>query len=53
MKGDEASCLACGMDGYISKPIRTAELMAILERLVPAKLHREPKHCLSADQVTL
>jgi signal transduction histidine kinase/CheY-like chemotaxis protein len=52
MKGDEASCLACGMDGYISKPIRTAELVAILERLVPVKLHPEPKHCLSADQVT-
>jgi two-component system sensor histidine kinase/response regulator len=34
MKGDEERCLAVGMDGYISKPIRTQELFAILERLV-------------------
>jgi CheY-like chemotaxis protein len=39
MKGDEERCLAAGMDGYISKPIRAAELFAVLERLVPSKLH--------------
>jgi signal transduction histidine kinase/DNA-binding response OmpR family regulator len=39
MKGDEERCLAAGMDGYISKPIRAAELLAVLERLVPSKLH--------------
>jgi CheY-like chemotaxis protein len=44
MKDDEERCLAVGMDGYISKPIRTADLFATLERLVPSKLNpdKEP-----------
>ena len=41
MKEDEERCAAAGMDGYVSKPIRPAELVAILERLVPSKLHPE------------
>jgi two-component system, sensor histidine kinase and response regulator len=36
MKGDEERCLAAGMDGYVSKPIRTAELFATIDKLVPA-----------------
>jgi two-component system sensor histidine kinase/response regulator len=32
MKGDEDRCLAAGMDGYISKPIRQEELDVILQR---------------------
>jgi signal transduction histidine kinase/DNA-binding response OmpR family regulator len=31
MKGDQERCLAVGMDGYLSKPIRPQELDAILE----------------------
>jgi signal transduction histidine kinase/DNA-binding response OmpR family regulator len=31
MKGDQERCLAAGMDGYLSKPIRPQELDAILE----------------------
>jgi CheY-like chemotaxis protein/HPt (histidine-containing phosphotransfer) domain-containing protein len=33
MKGDKERCLAAGMDGYVSKPIRARELFAALERL--------------------
>jgi two-component system, sensor histidine kinase and response regulator len=32
MKGDREKCLATGMDGYLSKPIRTPELDEILQR---------------------
>ena len=32
MKGDEQKCLAAGMDGYVSKPIRPADLEGPLER---------------------
>ncbi len=32
MKGDREQCLAVGMDGYIAKPIRPAELVAEIER---------------------
>jgi len=32
MKGDRERCLAIGMDGYLSKPIRTAELAAAIEQ---------------------
>jgi PAS domain S-box-containing protein len=31
MKGDQERCLAAGMDGYLSKPIRPQELDAVLE----------------------
>jgi two-component system, sensor histidine kinase and response regulator len=33
-KGDEDRCLAAGMDRYLSKPIRSAELFAIIENLI-------------------
>jgi CheY-like chemotaxis protein len=31
MKGDRDKCLAAGMDGYLTKPIRTQELHDVLE----------------------
>jgi CheY-like chemotaxis protein len=35
MKGDEERCLACGMDGYVSKPLRIEELFSVIEKVVP------------------
>ncbi len=34
MAGDRERCLAAGMDGYVSKPIRAGELFAAIEGLV-------------------
>jgi|SRR5579862_7776076 len=34
MKGDKERCLAAGMDGYISKPIRAESLINVIEALV-------------------
>jgi HPt (histidine-containing phosphotransfer) domain-containing protein len=36
MKGDRERCLAAGMDGYLSKPIRPLELDAVLKRFYVA-----------------
>jgi two-component system sensor histidine kinase/response regulator len=34
MKGDKERCLAAGMDGYISKPIRAESLINVIEAIV-------------------
>jgi HPt (histidine-containing phosphotransfer) domain-containing protein len=34
MKGDRERCVAAGMDGYVSKPLRSEELLAAIERAV-------------------
>jgi CheY-like chemotaxis protein len=36
MKGDQEKCLAAGMDGYLSKPIRPDDLRQAIAKLVPA-----------------
>jgi two-component system, sensor histidine kinase and response regulator len=34
LKGDQERCLSAGMDGYISKPIRTDEMYATIETVI-------------------
>jgi CheY-like chemotaxis protein len=43
MKGDRERCLAGGMDGYVSKPIRAAELFTALEEVLGPPAPPEPK----------
>lgn len=44
MAGDRERCLQAGMDGYMSKPIRPADLMRWLEEVV----RRAPQECSCA-----
>jgi two-component system sensor histidine kinase/response regulator len=37
MKGDRERCMEAGMDGYLTKPIRPAELDAVLDRYMALK----------------
>jgi CheY-like chemotaxis protein len=34
---DRERCLAAGMDDYLAKPVRSAELFAVIERVVPSR----------------
>jgi CheY-like chemotaxis protein len=42
MKGDEEECLAAGMDGYITKPIRSEDLFAAVDRYLQVEQTVEP-----------
>ncbi|MCK6553181.1 PAS domain S-box protein [Candidatus Binatia bacterium] len=37
MKGDRERCLEAGMDGYVAKPVRAAELFAAIDDLLSAR----------------
>jgi len=52
MADDRDRCLAAGMDGYLSKPIRRQELFDLIEKLVPAGEARAEESPVSpiADQ---
>ena len=41
MKGDRDACLAAGMDGYLSKPIRASDLFKAVEDLLAGR-HQTP-----------
>jgi CheY-like chemotaxis protein len=47
MQGDRERCLAAGMDGYLTKPLRRAELYAVLERYASTS----PAESSAADAV--
>jgi signal transduction histidine kinase/ligand-binding sensor domain-containing protein/DNA-binding response OmpR family regulator len=40
--GDQERCLAAGMDGYISKPIRTHQLFAVIEGFFVKEAETDP-----------
>jgi PAS domain S-box-containing protein len=44
MKGDQERCLAAGMDGYVTKPMKAADLYAAIDSL--------PTHTATQDQAT-
>jgi len=37
LKGDQDRCMAAGMDGYVSKPIRSMDLFAVMDHLLVSK----------------
>ena len=37
MKGDKERCLAAGMDAYLPKPIRTQQLLDVIELLTGSR----------------
>jgi CheY-like chemotaxis protein len=37
LKGDADRCVAAGMDGYVSKPIRSMDLFAVMEPLLVSR----------------
>ena len=43
MDGDRETCLAAGMDDYITKPVRLEAVAEVLERWVARPLTEEPR----------
>jgi CheY-like chemotaxis protein len=43
MKGDRERCFEAGMDDYVSKPVRKAELHRALSNLAPRSAIDDPK----------
>ena len=51
MKGDREKCLGVGMDDYISKPVRSDGLVAMLEKWCPVDKPSQPGAPASDDPV--
>jgi signal transduction histidine kinase/CheY-like chemotaxis protein len=49
MKGDSEKCIAAGMDGYLTKPIRTPELDAILQTYMDRRMLQAPEVVCTVD----
>ncbi|MGA8220977.1 MAG: response regulator [Candidatus Acidiferrales bacterium] len=49
LKGDEQRCIAAGMDGYVSKPIRTSELFAAIERFLGRRSESGPSEAIETE----
>jgi CheY-like chemotaxis protein len=53
MKGDQEKCLAAGMDGYLTKPIRPQELDEILDKYLTMRMEKSAgtsQHSSAAEQ---
>jgi len=50
MQGDDKRCLACGMDGYVSKPLKLEELFSVIENVVPGITSRSESKDLIAQR---
>jgi len=48
--GDQERCLAAGMDGYVSKPIRTQQLFAVIEGFLVKEAETDPSEVPGKDE---